>query len=126
VATVLVVDDADSIRLLCRINLEIDGHRVFEAGTLEAARKVLGREQVEVVLLDVQVGPADGRDLLTEIRESHPDIRTAMLTGSADSAAVQAAGPEAVITKPFELEDLKGIVNELAARGPREPRLSPS
>jgi DNA-binding NtrC family response regulator len=126
VATVLVVDDADSIRLLCRINLELDGHRVFDAGTLEAARQVLGREQVEVVLLDVHVGAADGRELLTEIRESHPGVRTAMLTGTADSATVQAAGPEAVITKPFELEDLKGIVNELAAAGPREPRLSHS
>jgi DNA-binding NtrC family response regulator len=119
VATVLVVDDADSIRLLCRINLEFYGHRVFDAGTLEAARQVLGREQVEVVLLDVHVGAADGRELLTEIRERHPRVRTAMLTGTADSATVQAAGPEAVITKPFELEDLKRIVNELVAAGDR-------
>jgi DNA-binding NtrC family response regulator len=126
VATVLVVDDADSIRLLCRINLEFDGHRVFDAGTLEVARQVLGREEVDVVLLDVQVGAADGRELLTEIRERHPSVRTAMLTGTADSATVQAAGPEAAITKPFELEDLKRIVNELAAAGPRERRLSPS
>lgn len=125
-AAVLVVDDADSIRLLCRINLELDGHLVFEAATLEAARQVLSREPVEVVLLDVQVGAADGRELLTEIRERHPTIRTAMLTGTADSAAVQAAGPEAAITKPFELDDLKRIVNELAAVGPRQPRLSRS
>jgi DNA-binding NtrC family response regulator len=117
VATVLVVDDADSIRLLCRINLELDGHRVLEAGTLESARQALGREQVDVVLLDVQVGAADGRELLTEMREHHPGVRTAMLTGTADSATVRAAGPEAVLTKPFELDDLKQTVNELAAAG---------
>jgi DNA-binding NtrC family response regulator len=123
---VLIVDDADSIRLLCRINLELDGHRVFDAGSLEGARRVLARDQVDVVLLDVQVGAADGRDLLYEIREGQPHVRIAMLTGTADSAAVEAARPDATIRKPFELDDLKRTVRELAAAGARpEPLSSP-
>ena len=36
--TVLVVDDERSLRLLCRVNLELDGHRVLEAATLAEAR----------------------------------------------------------------------------------------
>ena len=38
VKTVLVVDDERSLRLLCRVNLELEGHVVHEAGTLAEAR----------------------------------------------------------------------------------------
>jgi DNA-binding response OmpR family regulator len=115
VATVLVVDDADSIRLLCRVNLEFEGHTVHDAASVDAARRLLEQEAIEVVLLDVHVGPADGRDLLRELRESRPDLRVAMLTGSADSATVRAAGADAVLAKPFELDELKNTVHGLAA-----------
>ena len=114
-AAVLVIDDADSIRLLCRVNLELEGHTVHDAASIEAARRVVEREQVDVVLLDVHVGPADGRDFLRELRESHPDLRVAMLTGSADSETVRAAGADALLPKPFELDELRRTVHELAA-----------
>jgi DNA-binding response OmpR family regulator len=114
VAAVLIVDDADSIRLLCRINLELEGHAVLEAASLEAARRELAEGNVDVILLDVHVGPADGRDFLREVRESHPDVRVAMLTGSADSEAVRGLGADAVLPKPFELDELKATVRVLA------------
>jgi DNA-binding response OmpR family regulator len=115
VAAVLIIDDADPIRLLCRINLEIDGHTVHDAASLDAARVMLEQEAIDVVLLDVHVGPADGRDLLRELRESRPEIRVAMLTGSADSETVRAAGADATLAKPFELDVLRSTVSELAA-----------
>ena len=114
VAAVLIVDDADSIRLLCRVNLEFEGHAVLEAASLEVARTELAGAKVDVILLDVHVGPADGRDFLREVRESHPDVRVAMLTGSADSDAVRALGADAVLSKPFELDELKATVRVLA------------
>lgn len=115
VAAVLIIDDAESIRLLCRINLEVDGHTVHEAASIEAARRLLDHEAIDVVLLDVHVGPADGRDLLRELRQTHPEIRVAMLTGSADSETVRAAGADAMLAKPFELDELRSTVKELAA-----------
>jgi DNA-binding response OmpR family regulator len=114
VAAVLIVDDADSIRLLCRINLELEGHAVREAASVDAARRELAEGDVDVILLDVHVGPDDGRDFLREVRESHPDVRVAMLTGSVDSDAVRSVGADALLPKPFELDDLKATVRELA------------
>ena len=114
VAAVLIVDDADSIRLLCRINLELEGHAVLEAASVEVARRELDEGNVDVILLDVHIGPADGRDFLREVRESHPDVRVAMLTGSVDSEAVRAVGADAVLPKPFELDELKATVRSLA------------
>ena len=37
VPTVLIVDDDASLRLLCRINLELDGYNVLEAPNVTAA-----------------------------------------------------------------------------------------
>lgn len=117
--TVLVVDDAAAIRLLCRVNLELDGHRVLEAATVEAARDVLGREDVALVLLDVHVGPANGLELLDEIRRGHPEVAVALLTGSTDLERVRTHGPDAVLGKPFELEDLRKVISELSSSSPK-------
>jgi DNA-binding NtrC family response regulator len=117
--TVLVVDDAPAIRLLCRVNLELDGNRVLDAGTVEEARDILAGEDVSVVLLDVHVGPADGLAFLDEIRREHPDSAVALLTGSTDLDRVRAHRPDAVLGKPFELEDLRRVVEQLSARVPK-------
>jgi DNA-binding NtrC family response regulator len=115
--TVLVVDDSDAIRLLCRVNLELEGHRVLESGTLSGARELLEAEAVDVVLLDISVGSDDGRSLLRELRRDRPDVGVAMITGSADASTLRTAGAHAVIVKPFELEDLKNTVARLSGRG---------
>ena len=111
--SVLVVDDAASIRLLCRVNLELDGHHALEAASLEEARGALAQEDVSLVLLDVHVGSADGLELLDEIRRDYPEVAVALLTGSTDVERARAHGPDAVLGKPFELEDLRRVV-ELA------------
>jgi CheY-like chemotaxis protein len=116
--TVLVVDDAAAIRLLCRVNLELDGNRVFDAATVEQAREILGRDDVDVVLLDVHVGAADGLELLDEIRRDYPDVAVALLTGSSELERVRMHGPDAVLGKPFELEDLRRIIADLTTGSP--------
>jgi DNA-binding NtrC family response regulator len=117
--TVLVVDDSDAIRLLCRVNLELEGHRVLESATLSGARELLGDESVDVVLLDISVGADDGRLLLEELRTTRPEVGVAMVTGSVDAGMLRQAGAHAVIVKPFELDDLKRTVAELAGRPAR-------
>ena len=48
--TVLVVDDEPALRLLCRVNLELEGHRVLEASTLTEARELIATEAPDVSL----------------------------------------------------------------------------
>jgi DNA-binding NtrC family response regulator len=115
--TVLVVDDAQAIRLLCRVNLELDGHRVLEAGTIGAARRALDDEpEVSLVLLDVHVGPENGLEFLDELRTAHPRLRVAMLTGSTDLDRVREHNPDGILGKPFELDHLRDVVSALAGR----------
>ncbi len=58
---VLVVDDEPSLRLLCRVNLELEGYRVLEAATRRRGDDARARAgDIDVVLLDVHVGADDG------------------------------------------------------------------
>jgi DNA-binding response OmpR family regulator len=109
--TALVVDDDTSIRMLCRLNLELDGWRVFEAATLAQAREQLSAEVVDVVVLDVHVGTGNGIEFMHELRSEHPALKVALLTGS-DRA--DDAGSDAVIPKPFTIEQLTSTVANLA------------
>jgi DNA-binding response OmpR family regulator len=113
--SVLVVDDEASIRLLCRVNLELEGYRVLEADRLRAARETLAAESVDVVLLDVHVGPDDGRELLRELRADRPEIRVAFFSGTSETSVIAGLGAEAVIPKPFTLEELTDTVGRLVA-----------
>jgi DNA-binding response OmpR family regulator len=118
--TVLVVDDDTAIRLLCRVNLELEGYRVVEAGSLDEARAALAAEPVEVVLLDLHVGNERGLDLLTEVRRERPELAVALLTGSSgDRSLASEATADAVITKPFEIEELGRTVHRLVEEAPR-------
>jgi DNA-binding response OmpR family regulator len=114
--TVLVVDDDASIRLLCRLNLELDGWRVREAGTLAQAREELAHDDVDVVVLDVHVGSGNGVELLRELRRDRPDVKVAMLTGSDRLDDVDS---DAVIPKPFTIVQLTSTVAGLAPRAAR-------
>ena len=84
---VLVVDDEPSIRLLCRVNLELDGHEVLEASSLATAREELEREDVDVVVL---------------------------VTGSVEITDSGLSEADAILPEPFELEQLLSTVRNLA------------
>ena len=112
--TVLVVDDEPSIRLLCRVNLELEGYTVLEAASVQAAREALATQRVDVLLVDVHVGDGDGRDLIRELRAAGDTPRCALLTGSVQLSPDERAGADDVIEKPFSLDTLVATVRRLA------------
>jgi DNA-binding response OmpR family regulator len=115
--TILVVDDDAAIRLLCRVNLELEGFRVLEAATLAEARDRLEGDTIDALLLDVHVGSEDGYGLLRELSDGESPVRVALLTGSADVATVDARLADAVIPKPFSLETLCATARTLTGAG---------
>src|SRR5581483_5058003 len=112
--TVLVVDDDASLRLLCRVNLELEGYRVLEAATLEEAAETIATEAVDVILLDVHVGSGDGRVFLRQLRDAETDVRVALFTGSSKLDDEDREIADGVLPKPFALEQLTETVRRLA------------
>ena len=119
--TVLVVDDEPSLRLLCRVNLELEHHRVLEASTLTRARELVDSESIDLVLLDLHVGEEHGFDLLPYLRTVRPDAAVCLLSGTSENDPERPEGVQAFIRKPFELEDLIGTVKRLLAQVPARP-----
>jgi DNA-binding response OmpR family regulator len=110
VKNVLVVDDEPSLRLLCRVNLEFEGHRVREAASLAEAREQIERQAPDVILLDIHVGGEDGIDLLDEIRAIDLPVRVVLLSGTSDVGPALRARVDAVLGKPFDLNRLAAAV----------------
>lgn len=107
----LVVDDDAALRMLMRVNLELDGFAVSEAETLDEARESLDNGHPDVVLLDVHVGREDSGALLGELRAQ--GVPVAIVTGSADLADYRDIA-DAVLEKPFEPSLLVELARRLA------------
>jgi DNA-binding NtrC family response regulator len=110
---VLVVDDDPSLRLLCRVNLELDGYAVTEAATLPAARAVLAEPGIGMVLLDVHLGRASGIELLDELKRERPELPVVLFTGESGLPPDVRARADGVLAKPFEIGDLTRTVQSL-------------
>jgi DNA-binding response OmpR family regulator len=111
---VLVVEDDDALRMLCRVNLELEGYRVLEASSIDRAGELAAAEDVQVVLLDLHVGQRDGRELLPVLREAAPDAAICLLSGTSEADPPSLVGVDGFIRKPFELDELLDTVRRLA------------
>lgn len=114
VARVLVVDDDAALRMLCRVNLELDGFAVDEASTIEEAEAALAAQRPDVVLLDIHLGRDDTHDLLARLRAD--GIPVAVVTGSADLDDHRDLA-DAVLGKPFQPQTLVDTARRLARVG---------
>jgi len=122
---VVVADDDDAIRLLCRVNLELEGYRVAEAANSRELARVADEEDVALVLLDVHLGSEDGIEVARGLRERHPGIAIAFLSGSVDFGERSASVSDAAIRKPFTLEEFTATVHRLARGTAPPPAASP-
>jgi DNA-binding response OmpR family regulator len=114
-ARALVVDDDAALRLLCRVNLELEGFAVREAASLAEAEAALAAERPDVILLDVHLGGEQTHELLERIRAA--GIPVALVTGSVDIQDYRDSA-DAILAKPFAPDALVETARRLA-RVPR-------
>ena len=109
--SILVVEDDASLRLLCRVNLELEGFRVREAAGLDEASQALGEERPLGVFLDVNLGGERCDNLLDELRAQ--GIPVVLVTGAADVERYRPLATE-VLPKPWAPEALVAAAGRLA------------
>src|SRR5262245_39044512 len=120
---ILLIDDEEPIRLLCRVNLEAAGMQVLEAADGEAGLELARNEVPDLILLDVMMPGVDGwlvaESLLDDGRTR--TIPVVFLTARAelgDRARALESGGLDYVTKPFNPLHLAPLVREAAARRP--------
>jgi DNA-binding response OmpR family regulator len=113
---VVVADDDAAMRMLCRVNLELEGYRVLEADSGDELDRLLGEApEIALLLLDIHLGDRDGMDIARTLKKARPEIPIAFLTGSGFYSRDDAdAVGDATIRKPFTLEELTSTVSRLA------------
>jgi excisionase family DNA binding protein len=108
---VLIVDDDARVREYVRVNLEMEGYTVREAGSAEQGLEVLEEVSPDLVLLDVMMPKVDGWEMLRRVRERHGTdaIPVVMFSGKVDEAAAgdaAARGAQGFLGKPFDPQQL--------------------
>jgi len=109
--TVLIVDDDPKLREYVRVNLEMEGYSVKEAGSADEGLGVLDESTPDLVLLDVMMPEVDGWEMLRRVQERHGvgAIPVIMFSGKVDEQAAEEAtsrGVQAFIGKPFNPQEL--------------------
>ena len=114
--TILIVDDEDSTRNLCRDVITDSGLRTRVASTTEQALEILEQWPVEILITDLRVPQMGGLELLKRVRQEFPQTAVLVLTqyGTIESA-VEATrlGASDYITKPFHIPELRSKIDRM-------------
>lgn len=132
-ATVLVVDDEPTVRMMMVDALDLIGVECLEAHDGPAALAMLERNPgIDLLVTDVALpGGLNGRQVADEARRRRSDLGVLFVTGYADSVILQRDTMEPgidILTKPFTIEDLQSRVAVLlcARGGPGRPETGPN
>lgn len=83
--TVLLIDDAASLRSAYRLILEARGLVVREAASAREAVEEIDRERPDAVVTDLGLPDSSGTEVVRRIREADPDVPLLVLTGTDSS-----------------------------------------
>jgi len=110
---ILIVDDEAFIRENLERILAEDGYRPYSTDCPEQAVAQVADEEIDLVLLDLNLGNKSGLDVLREMREVDPDVLVIIITGYGTvESAVEALkmGAYDYIKKPFKADAIRLIV----------------
>ncbi len=112
---VLLVEDVEDTRLFMRIELEEQGFIVLEAENGQVAVDIAAREKPDVILMDLTLPLMDGFTATKLIRQNDAlkNVPIIAITAHKEDdfrADAKASGFDAYVTKPIDVNWLKGLI----------------
>lgn len=120
---ILIIDDDTDICVLLQKYLSKKG---FNVETTYSASKAIERikgEKYDVVFCDYRLGDKDGKEVLQEIKELHPETEVVIMTAYSDiktAVNVIKSGAFDYMTKPLIPDELISIINRVMRRRENE------
>jgi len=119
---VLVADDSETILLLLRTRLEMEGYEVSTAAdgqeVVEALAGAGPDQQPDLILLDAMMPRMSGLDVLRTLRDEGSETPILIVSAHREEETLNQAevlGANACIAKPIDFEDLLGRIASLTA-----------
>jgi DNA-binding NtrC family response regulator len=113
--SILIIEDDDTMRETLSHVLKRDGYEVYSENSGSGALSMIKKNIIDLILLDMRLPDVDGLELLKKIKEFDTEILVIMMTAYSDvQTAVTAmkSGAYHYINKPFELEELKLLIEK--------------
>ena len=121
---VLVADDSETILLLLRTRLEMEGYEVFTAAdgqeAIEKLAEIDAGQEPDLILLDAMMPRMSGLDVLRTLRDRGSDTPVLIVSAHREQETLNLAeqlGANACIAKPIDFDDLLGRIATLTGNG---------
>ena len=103
-ANILIADDEKEIVRLLRMYIEANDNKVFEANDGQAALQILGKENINLAIVDIMMPKKNGYEIIKEIRKWRyiPILVISAKVELSDRVFGMDLGADDYITKPFE------------------------
>ncbi len=117
-ASLLLVEDDDGIRLSLELALEDEGHQVTGVGTAEAGLDRMAAGTFDTVLVDLTLPGMDGYDLIRALRRTSevPIVVVSARDDTHDIVAALEAGADDYVVKPVAVKELAARLRALRRR----------
>jgi two-component system response regulator (stage 0 sporulation protein F) len=113
-ATILVIDDEDTIRALLSAVLRSAGHDVVEASNGRQGVALFRQRPVDLAIVDLLMPELNGLDTIIELTRQCLDVKVIAITGLGDDESMvntaKLLGARQTLCKPFEIQELLGTV----------------
>ena len=112
-ASILIVEDEETARMVVSEFLDDNGYKVQTAGSLAAAREIISQDDTDIIILDIGLPDGLGTQLLTEVARLPNRPQVIIMTAQNEvKIAVEAMknGAQDFMVKPIDLLKLKESV----------------
>lgn len=126
---ILIVEDVQETRELLKVILsKLENLYFLEASSLEEANNILKKEEVEIILLDLNLPDGNGSQLMKNIKRNPktnlPFVVAITAETSQESVNMNLElGCEYYIKKPFDYEEIQITIKKLIARLPEDKNI---
>ena len=118
-ASILIIEDDDDLRLAIKRMLQMFGYDVIEAPDGEKGIQLYQEIPTDLIITDIFMPDKDGAAVVFELQENFPDIKMIVMSGGGQGDAkdylnsiVKHSHVKRAFEKPFSLDEMLQAVKE--------------
>jgi DNA-binding NtrC family response regulator len=113
-SAIIIVDDEESIRSLCALELSEEGYEVITTGICQEVPELIKTTKPSAIVLDIRIDDCDGLELLKDMKEIHPNLPIILYTAyDSYREHERSVAADHYVVKSFNLSELKEKLSQV-------------